>query len=110
MSREMLPERWEDEISCMVNLRAVNCARTTMREAHLRMAYGWMNSVACVCIHGFGKKAIELLCLNFDGFSPSRNAGRRLQATCPACGTEHFPRTDPVAIMIAHHRAWADNA
>ena len=22
---------------------------------------------------------------------------------CPACGTEHFPRTDPVVIMIAEH-------
>jgi len=23
---------------------------------------------------------------------------------CPACGTEHFPRTDPVVIMLAEHR------
>ena len=31
-----------------------------------------------------------------------RDAGGRLQAAiAPACGTEHFPRTDPVAIMLA---------
>ncbi|RWN38175.1 MAG: hypothetical protein EOR95_03675 [Mesorhizobium sp.] len=34
---------------------------------------------------------------------------------CPACGTEHFPRTDPVVIICpspVHHliRAWADSA
>ncbi len=24
---------------------------------------------------------------------------------CPSCGTEHFPRVDPVVIMLAEHRA-----
>lgn len=27
---------------------------------------------------------------------------------CPACGTEHFPRTDPVVIMLAEHGEGAD--
>lgn len=30
--------------------------------------------------------------------------GRR----CPACGTEHYPRTDPVAIMLAEHGEGAE--
>ena len=41
--------------------------------------------------HGF--------CANCGAASDVHEAGwKRL---CPACGTEHFPRTDPVAIMLA---------
>ncbi|WP_341365351.1 NAD(+) diphosphatase [Thalassospira sp. SN3W] len=30
-------------------------------------------------------------------------AGYRLQCSNPACGTPHFPRTDPAVIMLIHH-------
>lgn len=32
--------------------------------------------------------------------SPSRMAAGGWQRTCPACGAQHFPRTDPVVIML----------
>jgi NAD+ diphosphatase len=32
--------------------------------------------------------------------APFRNGWGRI---CPGCGTEHFPRTDPVVIMLAEH-------
>lgn len=33
--------------------------------------------------------------------SPSEMRGGGVKRVCPNCGTEHFPRTDPVAIMLA---------
>jgi len=33
--------------------------------------------------------------------SEARDGGWKRQ--CPSCGAEHFPRTDPVVIMLAHH-------
>ncbi|HEX4768571.1 MAG TPA: NAD(+) diphosphatase [Lichenihabitans sp.] len=33
--------------------------------------------------------------------APSRLAGAGWRRECPACGTHHFPRTDPVVIMLA---------
>lgn len=45
---------------------------------------GWHQS------HGF--------CANCGGRSESADAGWR--RTCPACGAQHFPRTDPVVIMM----------
>ncbi|MEL6286989.1 MAG: NAD(+) diphosphatase [Pseudomonadota bacterium] len=38
-------------------------------------------------------------CANCGAPSEVTEAGWK--RTCPACGTEHFPRTDPVAIMMA---------
>jgi len=35
--------------------------------------------------------------------SPSQIASAGWKRTCPACGTEHFPRTDPVVIMLVEH-------
>lgn len=35
---------------------------------------------------------------------PSDNASGGWRRSCPACGTEHFPRVDPVTIMLAIHR------
>ena len=35
---------------------------------------------------------------------PSRDAGGGWRRICAACGTEHFPRVDPVVIMLAVHR------
>ena len=42
-------------------------------------------------------------CANCGGVSTPHHAGwgRR----CPTCGTEHYPRTDPVAIMLAEYEA-----
>ncbi|HEU0220810.1 MAG TPA: NAD(+) diphosphatase [Paracoccaceae bacterium] len=34
---------------------------------------------------------------------PSRPAEAGWQRLCPACGAQHFPRTDPVAIVLALH-------
>lgn len=34
---------------------------------------------------------------------PSRIAAGGAKRICTACGTEHFPRTDPVAIMLIHY-------
>ena len=34
---------------------------------------------------------------------PSEVADAGWKRVCPACGVEHFPRTDPVAIMLAFH-------
>lgn len=34
---------------------------------------------------------------------PSRPAQAGWQRDCPACGAHHFPRTDPVAIVLATH-------
>lgn len=45
--------------------------------------------------HGF--------CANCGAASIAFRAG--WGRTCPACGTEHFPRTDPVVIMLAEHEA-----
>jgi len=33
--------------------------------------------------------------------NPSRSVNAGWRRDCPACGTEHFPRTDPVVIMLA---------
>ena len=35
---------------------------------------------------------------------PSKDACGGWKRVCAACGTEHFPRTDPVTIMLAIHR------
>ena len=35
--------------------------------------------------------------------TPTRSFRAGWGRTCDACGTEHFPRTDPVVIMIAEH-------
>lgn len=35
---------------------------------------------------------------------PTEDASGGWKRRCPACGTEHFPRTDPVTIMLAIHR------
>jgi len=40
-------------------------------------------------------------CANCGVRSLPHHAGWARQ--CPACGTEHFPRTDPVVIMLAEH-------
>jgi NAD+ diphosphatase len=39
-------------------------------------------------------------CANCGAASESREAGHIRR--CPACGTEHHPRTDPVVIMLVH--------
>lgn len=49
-----------------------------------RALHGWHNT------HRF--------CANCGAPSQSGHAG--WQRTCPACGTHHFPRTDPVVIMV----------
>ena len=45
-------------------------------------------------------------CANCGTLSVPIRAGWARQ--CPACGTEHFPRTDPVVIMLAEHGEGAD--
>ena len=45
---------------------------------------------------------------NRHGFCPTCGAGTELFRAgwgrkCPACGAEHFPRVDPVVIMLAEH-------
>ena len=35
--------------------------------------------------------------------SPSRMTRAGWQRSCPSCGTQHFPRTDPVVIMLITH-------
>ncbi|MEO6041935.1 MAG: NAD(+) diphosphatase, partial [Croceibacterium sp.] len=35
--------------------------------------------------------------------SPTLPAKAGWQRNCPACGAQHFPRTDPVAIMLVEH-------
>ncbi len=47
--------------------------------------------------HGF--------CANCGSVTKAFRAG--WGRACPACGTEHFPRTDPVVIMIAEHEGRA---
>jgi NAD+ diphosphatase len=41
-------------------------------------------------------------CSNCGGRSEIADAGYRRH--CPSCGMDHFPRTDPVVIMVARHR------
>ncbi len=69
------------------DLRA-NMARLTARDAELaataRGIMAWHGS------HGF--------CARCGGRSEMAEAG--WQRICPACGTRHFPRTDPVVIML----------
>ena len=48
--------------------------------------------------HGF--------CANCGAATRIANGGYRRD--CPVCGTEHFPRTDPVVIMLAIHGAGTD--
>ncbi|MXQ08467.1 NAD(+) diphosphatase [Alphaproteobacteria bacterium GH1-50] len=71
-------------------LRA-NMTRLTRRDAELvataRAILGWHES------HGF--------CANCGTKSVISNAG--WQRDCPACGRHHFPRTDPVVIMLITH-------
>ena len=71
-------------------LRAV-MLRLTPREAELaataRAVLHWHRS------HAF--------CAACGGASVSAMAG--WQRTCPACGAHHFPRTDPVVIMLVTH-------
>lgn len=45
-------------------------------------------------------------CANCGALSAPINAGWARH--CPACGTEHYPRTDPVVIMLAEHGTGAD--
>ena len=40
-------------------------------------------------------------CSNCGGRNESADAGYRRH--CPACGMDHFPRTDPVVIMVVRH-------
>ena len=40
-------------------------------------------------------------CSNCGGRTESADAGYRRH--CPACGMDHFPRTDPVVIMVVRH-------
>jgi NAD+ diphosphatase len=40
-------------------------------------------------------------CANCGAISAPHHAGWARR--CPQCGTEHYPRTDPVAIMLAEH-------
>lgn len=42
-------------------------------------------------------------CANCGAVSVVHHAGWARR--CPQCGTEHYPRTDPVAIMLAEHEA-----
>ncbi len=35
--------------------------------------------------------------------APSEPTDGGYKRVCPTCGAEHFPRTDPVAIMLVHH-------
>jgi NAD+ diphosphatase len=48
--------------------------------------------------HGF--------CANCGAATAIANGGYRRD--CPACGTQHFPRTDPVVIMLAIHGSGRD--
>jgi NAD+ diphosphatase len=71
-------------------LRGVMVALTA-REAELaamaKAVLHWHRS------HGF--------CATCGAASEMRNAG--WQRGCPACGAQHFPRTDPVVIMLVTH-------
>ena len=35
--------------------------------------------------------------------APTKSADAGYKRVCPSCQAEHFPRTDPVAIMVVHH-------
>ncbi|KAA9005264.1 NAD(+) diphosphatase [Histidinibacterium aquaticum] len=79
-----------DDSLRFVELRAVMTALTP-REAELgataKAIFGWHAS------HGF--------CARCGAASEMRQAG--WQRVCPACGQHHFPRTDPVVIMLITH-------
>lgn len=71
-------------------LRAI-MTRLTPRDAELaataRAVLGWHDS------HGFCARC----------GAPTVMAKAGWQRDCPACGTHHFPRTDPVVIMLITH-------
>lgn len=71
----------------------------------LRAAAGVMN-IDDLALVSTGKAIIDwharhTFCANCGTKSEATEAGWK--RICPECGTEHFPRTDPVAIMLAVH-------
>jgi NAD+ diphosphatase len=69
----------------------------------LRMTAGSMN-IADLALVATGKAILDWharhgFCANCGGASLAAEAGWK--RVCPDCKTEHFPRTDPVAIMLA---------
>ena len=74
----------------LVELRGA-MGRLSPRDAELaataRGILGWHQS------HGFCARCGAKSALSMAGW----------QSTCPACGTHHFPRTDPVVIMLITH-------
>ncbi|WP_210529363.1 NAD(+) diphosphatase [Rubellimicrobium arenae] len=81
------PEGMEPEQGTWTELRSV-MARLSPRDAELaataKAVLGWHRS------HGF--------CAACGAASGITQSGWRRD--CPACGTQHFPRTDPVVIML----------
>ena len=55
--------------------------------AHAKSVVDWHHR------HGF--------CASCGGRTVVRSGGK--ERVCDACGAHHFPRTDPVAIMVVHH-------
>lgn len=90
-----MPAGWEIEASPIAGLGAFTemrgaAAMLSPLEANLastaRSLFEWHRT------HGF--------CSRCGQESEVSEAGWKRD--CPACGAEHFPRTDPVAIMLAH--------
>lgn len=79
-----------DDSDVFAELRA-NMTRLTARDAELaataRAIYSWHDS------HGFCARC----------GAPSEMVMAGWQRNCPTCGTSHFPRTDPVVIMLITH-------
>lgn len=46
-------------------------------------------------------RARNRFCANCGAATEPRSAGHAMH--CTACGTQHFPRTDPAVIMLVHH-------
>ncbi|MEL6464690.1 MAG: NAD(+) diphosphatase [Pseudomonadota bacterium] len=73
--------------------------------AELRRVMTWLSprdaELAATAKAVFGWHDTHRFCANCGSASEMAQAG--WQRTCPACGAHHFPRTDPVVIMLITH-------
>lgn len=76
-----------------------------MRFSELRRVMTWLSprdaelAATAKAIHGW--HATHGFCARCGAASETHMAG--WQRTCPSCGAHHFPRTDPVVIMLITH-------
>jgi len=82
---------------CFMPLRTVGPALPGAEAAILAQALG---------VLGWHRR--HRFCAACGAPSVVADAGYRRRCTSPACGADHFPRTDPAVIMLVHHGRGAD--